>query len=213
MSTYRVVLADDHALFRGGVRRILEEMGDVEVVGEAADGLALLELLKTVTPHLVLLDISMPNLRGLEAIREIKRVCPQTQILMLTMHKEAEYLSQALAAGAAGYLLKQEADPELVTAIQRLQTGRTYLSPQIGDLVPDLLRRRPGPEGAIKEVLTHREKEILKMLAEGKTSKEIAELLYISLRTVQNHRANIMRKLGVRRTADVVKYALQKGYL
>jgi len=213
MSHYRVVLADDHALFRGGVRRILEEMEGVVVVGEAADGLALLELLKTVTPDLVLLDISMPNLRGLEAIREIKKLCPQTQILMLTMHKEAEYLSQAMAAGAAGYLLKQDADPELVQAVQRLQAGRTYLSPQIGEMVPDLLRRRQEPGGEVQEVLTHREREILKLLAEGRTSKEIAELLYISLRTVQNHRANLMRKLNIRRTADLVKYALQKGYL
>lgn len=213
MSPYQVVLADDHALFRGGVRRILEEMEGVAVVGEADDGLALLELLKTVTPDLVLLDISMPNLRGLEAIREIKKLCPQTQILMLTMHKEAEYLSQALAAGAAGYLLKQDADPELVQAVQRLQAGRTYLSPQIGEIVPDLLRRRQEPGGEAQEVLTHREKEILKLLAEGKTSREIAELLFISLRTVQNHRANLMRKLNIRRTADLVKYALQKGYL
>lgn len=213
MPYYQVVLADDHALFRGGVRRILEEMGGVEVVGEAADGLALLELLKTVTPDLILLDISMPNLRGLEAIREIKKLCPQTQILMLTMHKEAEYLSQALAAGAAGYLLKQDADPELVQAVQRLQAGRTYLSPQIGEMVPDLLRRRQEPGGKPQEVLTHREKEILKLLAEGKTSREIAELLYISLRTVQNHRANLMRKLNIRRTADLIKYAMQKGYV
>ncbi len=213
MPHYRVVLADDHALFRGGVRRILEEMEGVTVVGEAADGLALLELLKTVTPDLVLLDISMPALRGLEAIREIKKLCPQTQILMLTMHKEPAYLSQALAAGAAGYLLKQEADPELVQAVQRLRVGRSYLSPQIGEIVPDLLRRRQEPGGEAKEVLTHREKEVLKLLAEGKTSKEIAEMLYISLRTVQNHRANLMRKLHIRRTADLVKYALQQGFL
>ncbi len=213
MPPYGVVLADDHGLFRAGVRRLLEDMGGVEVVGEAADGLALLELLKTTTPDLVLLDISMPKLRGLEAIREIKKLCPQTQVLMLTMHKEEEYLSQALAAGASGYLLKQEADPELIKAVERLRAGRTYLSPQIGEMVPDLLRRQQEPGGGVKEVLSHREREILKLLAEGKTSKEIAALLYISLRTVQNHRANIMRKLNVHRTADLVKYALNKGYL
>ncbi|MGQ9922089.1 MAG: response regulator [Desulfobacca sp.] len=213
MPPYRVVLADDHALFRAGVRRILEEMEGLEVVGEAEDGLSLLELLKTVCPDLVLLDISMPKLRGLEAVREIKRMCPQTQILMLTMHKEAAYLSQALAAGATGYLLKQDADPELIQAVQRLQAGRTYLSPQIGDMVPDLLRRRQEPGGKGEEILTLREKEILKLLAEGRTSREIAKLLYISLRTVQNHRANLMRKLDIHRTVDLVKYALQKGYL
>ncbi len=213
MVPYRVVLADDHALFRGGVRRILEEIQGVEVIGEAGDGLALLELLKTITPDLVVLDISMPHLRGLEAIRQVKKLVPKTHILMLTMYKEEDYLSQALTAGASGYLLKQEADPELVNAVQTIRCGKTYLSPNIRDLVPDLLRRRLGPGGLPKEVLTHREREIIKLLADGKTSKEIAELLYISLRTVQNHRANIMRKLNFKRTADLVKYALQKGYV
>jgi len=213
MPPYRVVLADDHALFRAGVRRILEEIEGVAVVGEAADGLELLDLLKRLTPDLVLLDISMPNLRGLEAIQEIRKLCPQTHILMLTMHREGEYLSQALALGAAGYLLKQEADPELVKAVENLRAGRSYLSPQMGDLLPDLLRRRREPGGETPEVLTHREREIIKLLAEGKTSKEIAKLLYISLRTVQNHRANIMRKLNLRRTADLVKYAIGKGYV
>ena len=213
MTPYRVVLADDHALFRGGVRRILEEVQGVEVIGEAGDGLALLEILKKVTPDLVVLDISMPNLRGLEAIREIKRMAPEINILMLTMHKETDFLSEALTAGASGYLLKQEADPELINAIQMIRSGKTYLSPDLGDLVPDLLRRRLEPGGSLKEALTHREREILKLLADGNTSREIAHKLYISLRTVQNHRANIMRKLNVRRTTDLVKYALQKGYV
>ncbi len=213
MTPYRVVLADDHALFRGGVRRILEEVQGVEIIGEAGDGLALLEILKKVTPDLVVLDISMPNLRGLEAIREIKRMAPEINILMLTMHKETDFLSEALTAGASGYLLKQEADPELINAIQMIRSGKTYLSPDLGDLVPDLLRRRLEPGGSLKEALTHREREILKLLADGNTSREIAHKLYISLRTVQNHRANIMRKLNVRRTTDLVKYALQKGYV
>jgi len=212
MTPYRVVLADDHALFRGGVRRILEEIPGVAVVGEAGDGLALLEILKNITPDLVVLDISMPHLRGLEAIREIKKLVPDTAILMLTMHKETDYLSEALRAGASGYLLKQEADPELINAVKTIQSGKTYLSPNLSDLVPDLLRRRHEPGGVLKEILTHREREVLKLLADGKTSKEIADLLYISLRTVQNHRANIMRKLNFKRTTDLVKYALQKGY-
>jgi len=212
MTPYRVVLADDHALFRGGVRRILEEIPGVAVVGEAGDGLALLEILKNITPDLVVLDISMPHLRGLEAIREIKKLVPDTAVLMLTMHKETDYLSEALRAGASGYLLKQEADPELINAVKTIQSGKTYLSPNLSDLVPDLLRRRHEPGGVLKEILTHREREVLKLLADGKTSKEIADLLYISLRTVQNHRANIMRKLNFKRTTDLVKYALQKGY-
>jgi DNA-binding NarL/FixJ family response regulator len=211
MGMYRVVLADDHALFRSGVKRILEEDGGVEVIGEAADGLELLTLLKEVTPDLVILDISMPNLRGLEAIREIKGSHPEIEVLMLTMHKDEEYLSYALGAGAAGFLLKQDADPELLAAITTIRRGKTYLSPAISEVVPDLLRRQ-RPDGTSKEVLTHREREILTLLAEGKSSKEMGELLFISLRTVQNHRANIMRKLKVRSTADLIKYAVQKGY-
>lgn len=212
MTTYRVILADDHALFRSGVKRILKEIPGVEVVGEAADGLELLSLLKEVTPDLVILDISMPKLRGLEAIQGIKASYPQVQVLILTMHKEAEYLSYALGAGAAGFLLKQDADAELLEALTTIRRGETYLSPAISKIVPDLLRRGQTAEGTLKEVLTNREREILTLLADGKSSKEIGELLFISLRTVQNHRANIMKKLRVRRTTDLIKYALQKGY-
>lgn len=211
MTTYRVILADDHALFRSGVKRILEEVPGVKVVGEAADGMQLLALLKEMTPDLVILDISMPKLRGLEAIQEIKASYPQVQVLILTMHKDAEYLSYALGAGAAGFLLKQDADPELMEAIATIRRGKTYLSPAISEVVPDLLRRQK-PNGTPREVLTHREREILKLLVDGKSSKEIGELLFISLRTVQNHRANIMKKLKVRRITDLIKYAVQKGY-
>jgi DNA-binding NarL/FixJ family response regulator len=212
MSSYRIILADDHALFRSGVRRILEEVPGVEVVGEAADGMELLALLKEMTPDLVILDISMPRLRGLEAIQEIKTSHPQVQVLILTMHKDEEYLSYALGAGAAGFILKQDADPELLEALTTIRRGKTYLSPAISEVVPDLLRRRQKPDGTPKEVLTHREREILTLLADGKSSKEIGELLFISLRTVQNHRANIMKKLKVKRTTDLIKYAVQKGY-
>lgn len=212
MTTYRVILADDHTLFRSGVKRILEEIPGVEVVGEAADGLELLSLLREMTPDLVILDISMPKLRGLEAIQKIKASHPQVRVMILTMHKDAEYLSYALSAGAAGFLLKQDADPELLEALSTIRRGETYLSPAISEVVPELLRRGQTPDGTPKEVLTHREREILKLLTDGKSSKEIGELLFISLRTVQNHRANIMRKLKVRRTTDLIKYALEKGY-
>jgi DNA-binding NarL/FixJ family response regulator len=211
MANYRVILADDHTLFRSGVKRILAEVPGVEIVGEAADGLQLLALLKEVTPDLVILDISMPKLRGLEAIQEIKTSFPQVQVLILTMHKDADYLSYALGAGAAGFILKQDADPELLAALTTIRRGKTYLSPAISEVVPDLLRGRKS-NGTPREVLTHREREILKLLADGKSSKEIGELLFISLRTVQNHRANIMKKLKVRRTTDLIKYAMQKGY-
>ena len=211
MSDYRVILADDHTLFRSGVKRILEEVPGIQVMGEAADGLQLLTLLKEMTPDLVILDISMPKMRGLEAIQEIKAAYPQVQVLILTMHKNAEYLSYALGAGAAGFLLKQDADPELMEAIAAIRQGKTYLSPAISEVVPDLIRRQK-PDGTPKDLLTHREREILKLLVEGKSSREIGELLYISLRTVQNHRANIMKKLKVRGITDLVKYAVHKGY-
>jgi DNA-binding NarL/FixJ family response regulator len=211
MTDYRVILADDHTLFRSGVKRILEEVPGIKIMGEAADGLQLLTLLKEMTPDLVILDISMPKMRGLEAIQEIKASYPQVQVLILTMHKNAEYLSYALGAGAAGFLLKQDADPELMEAITAIRQGKTYLSPAISEVVPELIRRRK-PDGTPRDLLTHREREILKLLVEGKSSREIGEVLYISLRTVQNHRANIMKKLKVRGITDLVKYAVHKGY-
>jgi DNA-binding NarL/FixJ family response regulator len=211
MDIYRVILADDHTLFRSGVRRILEEVSGVQVMGEAADGLQLLALLKKKTPDLVILDISMPKMRGLEAIQEIKAAYPKVQILILTMHKSGEYLFHALEAGAAGFLLKQDADPELLEAITAIRQGETYLSPAISEVVPELIRYRK-PESPPGEVLSHREREILKLLVEGKSSRQIGELLFISLRTVQNHRASIMRKLKVRGITNLVKYAVEKGY-
>jgi DNA-binding NarL/FixJ family response regulator len=212
MTAYRVILADDHALFRSGVRRILEEIPGVEVVAEAANAAQLLALLKEAAPDLVILDISMPKLRGLEIIEDIRTLYPQVQILMLTMHKNPEYLSYALGAGAAGFLLKEDADPELLEAVDSIRRGKTYLSPGISQVLPELLRRGIQPDGTPQDVLTHREQEILRLLSDGRSSKEIGDLLYISLRTVQNHRANIMKKLRVRRIADLIKYAVNKGY-
>jgi DNA-binding NarL/FixJ family response regulator len=212
MTAYRVILADDHALFRSGVRRILEEIPGVEVMAEAANAAQLLALLKEAAPDLVILDISMPKLRGLEIIEDIRTLYPQVQILMLTMHKNPEYLSYALGAGAAGFLLKEDADPELLEAVYSIRRGKTYLSPGISQVLPELLRRGIQPDGTPQDVLTHREQEILRLLSDGRSSKEIGDLLYISLRTVQNHRANIMKKLRVRRIADLIKYAVNKGY-
>jgi DNA-binding NarL/FixJ family response regulator len=212
MTAYRVMLADDHALIRSGIKSILEEIADVEVVGEAADGLQLLSLLKDATVDLVILDISMPKLRGLEIIKEIKTLYPEVEVLMLTMHKNPDYLSHALSAGAAGFLLKEDTDPELIEAIATIRQGKTYLSPAISQVLPELIRRSTQQDGPPQDVLTHREREILKLLSDGKSSKEIGDLLFISLRTVQNHRANIMKKLKVRRIADLIKYAVHKGY-
>ncbi len=213
---FSILLADDHVMFRRGVRRIIQSIDDVEVVGEASDGFELLELLKKTSPHLVIMDISMPNLRGLEATREIKIIDPAVKVLILTMHKDKEYLYHAFSAGAEGYLLKEDADSELLSAIDTLRRGGTYISPLLSTQLADLFmqKSRPGTEqtAVSRELLTTREREIIKLIAEGKSSKEVADLLFISSRTVQHHRANIMRKLNLKKTAELVKYALQKGY-
>jgi len=212
---FSILLADDHVMFRRGVRRIIQSISDVEVVGEASDGFELLELLKKTEPNLVILDISMPNLRGLEATREIKIINPEVKVLMLTMHKDREYLCHAFSAGAEGYLLKEDADSELISAIDTLRKGGTYISPLLSPQLADLFVGRGASSrkpGALGEDLTVREREIIKLIAEGKSSKEIGGLLFISSRTVQHHRANIMRKLSIKKTADLVKYAIQKGY-
>jgi len=215
-SPFKILLADDHVMFRRGVRRIIQGIDNVEVVGEASDGLELLRLLKDLDPNLVIMDISMPNLRGLEATREIKSVHPRVKVLILTMHKDREYLYHALTAGAEGYLLKEDADGELISAIETLRKGGTFISPLLSSQMANIFvdKFRPGSEAfAPEEPLTVREREIIKLIAEGKSSKEIGELLFISSRTVQHHRANIMRKLDIKKTADLVKYAIQKGYV
>ena len=216
MSPYRIIVTDDHVLFRQGLRRILEGIPDLEVIGETKDGLELLELLQKSNPDLVILDISMPNLRGLEATHEIKKTDPKMKVLILTMHKENEYLTQALSAGADGYLLKEDADTELLAAIESVRYGKTYVSHLLsGKLAEEWAQRRRGNGKTPLDLdpLTTREKEILKLIAEGKLSKEIADLFFISVRTVERHRANMMDKLNLKNTAELVKYAIQKGYV
>ena len=216
MTPYRIVLADDHVLVRQGLRRILEDMVGLEIIGEANDGLDLLNLLSRVTPHMVILDIFMPNLRGIEAIHEIKKIHPDVKVLILTMHKDKEYLYLALSAGAKGYLLKEDADKELFSAIEKLQQGKTYVSPYFSEeIVDDLVQIGRADGKAIFEIdlLTSREREVLKLIAEGKSSKEIAALLFISVSTVNNHRASIMEKLNLNKAIDLAKYAIRKGYV
>jgi DNA-binding NarL/FixJ family response regulator len=216
MDRYRIIIADDHALLRRGLRKVLAEAPELEIVAEVGDGLELLKLLRKVSADMILLDISMPNLRGLEAIREIKAIRSQIKILVLTMHKEKEYLYQAVTAGAEGYVLKEDTDSELVAAIDTIRRGRFYLSPLLSaDLTDDWVQIFQGkkPRPFEPEPLTTREKEILKLIAESKSSREIGALLFISRRTVERHRANIMDKLKLKNTADLIKYALQKGYV
>jgi DNA-binding NarL/FixJ family response regulator len=214
MSTYRIILADDHAMFRHGIRRIIEEHHDLEILGEASDGLELLQLLKKAAPDMVVLDISMPNLRGIEATREIKVMHPKVKVLILTMHKDKEHLFHAISAGAEGYLLKEDAHPELFNAIRTIRSGEIYISRLLANHVPKSNGKGDNrqPLTVVCEPLTNREREVLKLIAEGKSNKEIAELLFISIRTVQHHRANMMKKLSFKKTADLIKYAIRKEY-
>ncbi len=214
MTSYQVVLADDHIMFRLGMKKILEEMGEIEIVGEADDGHQLLRLLKKVTPRMVILDISMPNIRGIEATREIKMSYPLIKVVVLTMHNNMEYLRHAMSAGADAYVLKQDAGTELFTAIDQVRSGNVYISPVFAvDLADNFVNKCRGEETQSDDVLTSRQREVLKLIAEGKTNKEIADLLYISRRTVEKHRAKIMGKLHLKTTAGIVKYAIQKKYI
>jgi DNA-binding NarL/FixJ family response regulator len=214
MSPYRVVLADDHAMFRQGIKRILRDAEALEVVGEARDGLELLEVSRETNPDMVILDISMPNLRGLEATREIKMIFPNVKVLILTMHSDKEYVYGAISAGADGYLLKEDADTELFEAVETIRQGGCYISPILsGGLTHELIRlHHKGQSASTGSLLTVREKEVLKLIAEGKSHKEIAALLFISVRTVDHHRANIMTKLNIKDTANLTKYAIRRGY-
>ena len=216
MTKYRILLADDHILFREGLKLLICQKPDLEVVGEAGDGLETLDLLNAIKPDMIILDISMPNMRGMEAIKEIKVIRPEVKILMLTMHKDKDYLNKAISAGAHGYVLKEDAHRELFSAIERVRYGKLYVSPKLSEeLAEDWARMQRGEysPSAEKEVLTNREREILQLIAEGKTSKEIALLLHISNRTVEGHRAKIMEKLNLKKVAELIKYALQKGFI
>jgi DNA-binding NarL/FixJ family response regulator len=208
MDAYTIILADDHPMFREGIRKIIERIEGSLITGEANDGLELLELLKKSSPNLVILDISMPNLRGLEAIREIKKTYPQVKVLVLTMHKKKEFLRQALRDGADGFLLKEDAGGELIRALQTVRNGGKYLSPLLASVLTSL-----AVEQGKTEVLTMREREVLKLLAEGKRTQEIAAALYISPHTVRRHRSNIMEKLHIQNLADLVKYAISQSYV
>jgi DNA-binding NarL/FixJ family response regulator len=215
MQNYRVMLAEDHDLVRQGIIKVLLEFPYIEVIGEASNGSELLELLKKLTPDLVILDILMPHLNGIETAVKIKRNFPQIKILFLTMYGEREYLYQAISTGGEGYLLKSDVAAELENAITTIMRGNNYISPflyknlNLADLLFSKCREELGKK--LAETLTSpREKEIIKLIAEGNTSRQISEKLFISERTVHRHRANIMKKLGLKKTIEVVKYALDR---
>jgi len=214
MERYRIILADDHILLRRGLKDIIEGVKDLQVVAETGDVLELLVLLQKGVPHLVIVDISMPNIGGLEAAGEIKRRYPFVKILILSKYKEREYLNHAFCAGADGYLTKEDTDTELLTAIDTIRRGGVYISPRFsrkpaGDSVEIDLHRDEQLPG---ELLTLRQRQVLKLICDGKSSREIAADLSISVRTAEHHRAGIMKKLKLKRVTDLIKYAIRMGY-
>ena len=216
MGTIRILLADDHGIVRKGLRFLLERQPDMEVVGEAEDGRAAVRLAEELDPNIVIMDIAMPLLNGIDATAQIVKRNNKIGVIVLSMHSDEGYLVRVLTAGAKGYLLKEDADRDLFFAIEKIRQGKTYVSPNLTEeLLDDLVQIGKGEGRPSFEIdpLTTREREVVKLIAEGRSSKEIADLLFISARTVDNHRANIMEKLNLKKAADLVKYAIQKGYI
>lgn len=211
--TYRILLADDHNMFREMITKSLSDIPGLEIVGEVADGLELLKSLETARPHLIVLDIGMPNISGLEAARKIKQTHPEIKILLLTMHKLTDHLTHALDAGVDGYLLKENLFQDLVAAIDTIRQGRTYLSSHVTQQVLDAFAKKSSTRPGDTQPLSRREIEVLKYLAEGKSNKQIAGLLLISDSTVRIHVGHIKKKLCFKTNAELTRYAIKKGYV
>lgn len=208
MSKIRIVLADDHSVVRQGFRRILDAQPDMEIVGEASNGKEALESAARLTPDVVVMDVAMPELNGIEATRRMAETAPRTRVLALSMHKDSVYVREILRAGARGYLLKDAVDEDLIAAVRAVSRGEGYLSPGVADAV--LTDYRQHVTDPI-DLLTSREREVLQLIAEGKTNKEIATTLNLSVYTVDAHRGRIMEKLNLHSTGELVRFAIRKG--
>jgi len=210
----RILLADDHALVRRGVRLILDNEPDLTVVGEAGDGAEAITMARAEKPDLAILDIAMPRLTGLQAARELSRLMPDLRILILTMYDNEQYFFEALKAGASGYVLKSVADRDLVEACRAAIRGEPFLYPgAVASLIRNYLDRVRDGESVPAKAITDREEEILKLVAEGNSSKEIADLLFISVKTVERHRANLLAKLGLKDRLELTRYAIRAGLI
>lgn len=207
----KVLLADDHKIFRDGLRTLIEKEG-MEVVGEAENGRKTIKLAEKLMPNLIIMDVSMPDMNGIEATRKIRTALPDIRVIALSMHSDRRFVLGMLEAGASGYLLKDCAFGELANAINQVSTGNTYLSPKIADVVVKGYLNKTN-EAAIGggAILTSREREILQLIAEGLTAKEIAAHVFLSIKTIETHRRNIMQKLNLKSTADLTKYAIREG--
>ncbi len=211
---YRIVIADDHGLIRKGLRTIIELESGMQVIGEAGDGKQLLEFLTHEQPDMVIMDISMPNLNGIDAIGKVLALYPKIRILILTMHRNSQYFYNAISAGAHGYLIKDDSDTELLTAINTVRSGKTYISPQLSSEVADTMLSafREHRDPSIIN-LTPRERDVLDLVVKGHTSKQIADILCLSPRTIDHHRANLLKKFKMKNTVDLVKYVVKNSLL
>ena len=215
MKTIRVLLADDHNLIRAGLRLVVTQQPDFQVAGEAENGRQAVSLAEQLKPDVVVMDIKMPDLNGIEACLQIRESLPDTQVVMLSMHSDEAYVLRALKAGARAYLLKDSAEADLARAIRAAVDGKSFFSPAVGKvLLEDYMRKlqRTGGEDSY-ELLSPREREILQLVAEGKSSKEIANMLNLSVYTVETHRAKLMQKLNLRSVPEVILYAVRKGII
>ena len=209
------MLADDHKLIRAGLRLVVDQQPDLSVVGEADDGRQAVELAKSLKPDVVVMDIGMPNLNGIEAARQIREIRPDAAVVMLSMHSDEGYVLRALGAGARAYLLKDSATTDLVQAIHAVVEGKSFFSPAVSKvLLQDYMRklRRSGAEDSY-DLLSPREREVLQLVAEGKSNKEVASLLNLSVYTVETHRAKIMQKLNLKGVPELILYAVRKGII
>jgi DNA-binding NarL/FixJ family response regulator len=210
----KVLLVDDHAILRDGLRMVLEAQPGIAVIGEAENGRQALDMVEELRPDVVVMDIAMPQMNGAEATRQIKRRFPASKVLILTMHENQQYLMQIINAGAIGCVLKRSAGAELVTAVRAAARGESYFSPSMASmLLEDYRVRLSHEESDDVGMFTEREREVLQLVAEGKTNKEIADILTVSIKTVQTHRAHIMEKLDAHDRTDLVRYAMRKGII
>ena len=215
MAKLRLLIGDDHTLMRQGLRKILEERPDWEVVAEAGDGRTAVQQALALQPHVAVLDIGMPQLNGIEATAQIVRRMPSVQVLILSMHEDEAYVTRAVRAGARGYLLKDSAGADLIVAVAAVAAGKSYFSPPVAKVVLDEYVRRLADKGIVDryDSLSEREREIFQLVAEGRSTKEVAGLLSVSPATVETHRAHILQKLDIHNTAELVLYAVRRGVI
>jgi two-component system, NarL family, response regulator NreC len=215
MTKTRVVLADDHTLIRAGLRMVVDAQPDLDVIGEAADGRDAVAQAQNLKPDVIVMDIGMPSLNGIEACRQVREVAPETQVVMLSMHSDEGYVLRALKAGARGYLLKDSADYDLIHAVEAVSEGKAFFSPEVSKMLTEEYMRQMRERHLEDsyELLTTREREVLQLLAEGKANKDVAAILNLSLYTVETHRSNIFQKLSLHSSAELILYAVRKGMI